>query len=138
MKIYTRRSRSIRHLILALVWFSLVVYQLFLGEPLGIRELLFVMAGGLFGYLFYSEWTHPYVVLKYDKFICGLWHKQSIDCDDIKSFEAKAGVLKVSSDKKTISVNMMRLSQKDREAIYERLMERMPEEEKNFREQNDL
>lgn len=138
MKIYTRRSRTIRHLILAILWFSFVVYQLYLGEALGPRELLFIMAAGLFAYLFYSEWTHPYVVLKYDKFICGIWSKKSLECDDIKSFEVKSGVLKVSTEDKSISVNLMRLTQKDRELIYERLKARMPEEEQNFREEHGL
>ncbi len=138
MKIYTRRARSIRHLILALLWLALVIYQLYLGLSIGPREVLFLLAAMVFGALFYWEWKTPYVSIEAKELKVGLFAKRKVDLSKVDSFEAKTGYLKIHSGSNTTVLNMMRLSQKDREQIYGVLKTKMPDEEESFRKDHAL
>ena len=138
MKIYTRRSRSIRNLIIALLWLSLVVYQVMEGISLGPKEMLFILAAMVFIGLFYIEWNRPYVEFEGGLLKVGIFSKRSMKLEEVESFEAKAGVLRVYSNSKNLPINMMRLSQEDRERIYEELRTKMPEEASSFLKDNQL
>lgn len=138
MKLYTRRNRSIRHLILAILWLSLVFYQIYIGLSLGLREYLFLGAALVFGGLFYWEWKTPYVKLEGETLSIGLFSSRSLTLSEVESFEAKTGYLKIHAGSKTVILNMMRLSQKDREQVYDILKTKRSEEEESFRKDHAL
>tara|TARA_B100001115_G_scaffold182991_1_gene180591 strand:+ start:3559 stop:3975 length:417 start_codon:yes stop_codon:yes gene_type:complete len=119
MEIFTRKSRVYRHLVLAGLWYAIVVYKVTSGIPLGPPDALFLLAGMSFSFLFYVEWKRPYVVIKDGVFSQGLFVKSSIKLDEIHEWQNRSGVLYLAGAKHKVKVLPSRISQSDMEQIYE-------------------
>ncbi len=138
MKIYTRRSRVYRNLVLSLVWFGIVIYKLIEGFDLNNADLFFILAGISFGFLFYMELSRPYITISGGHFTKGIFVKKSIKLSDIEEWRNESGVLCLAGEKKEVRVLPGRISQKDMEAIYEVLRAKHSDEEVAFREEHGL
>ncbi|MCR9153646.1 MAG: DUF986 family protein [Bacteroidetes bacterium] len=139
MKIYTRRSRVYRNLILGLIWFALMVSKFYSGEQeFGSSHLVYLLAGVIFLVLFYIELTRPYILIANGKLEQGIFIKSSINLKEIKEWQTRSGVLILSGDNAQVRIFPNRISQKDMEQIYELLKADKSPEEQEFRMNNDL
>jgi uncharacterized membrane protein YdbT with pleckstrin-like domain len=115
MKIYMRKSLVFRHLVLGLLWFGLLAYKYHLGQSFSAVDIFFVLAGILFIMLFYWERTKPYLTIEDGILRRG---KTSIPVKDIKEWKNKSGILLLRGNDIEIKLLPSRISQEDRERIY--------------------
>lgn len=138
MKIFTRKSRIYRNLVLALLWLGLLVYSLYAGEPFRARHIGYLFAGLVFAAWFYVELSRPYIVIEDGMITKGLFSKKSMALDDIEEWRPNSGVLVLAGKKKSLKIMPSRVSQVDMERIYEVLRARHTDEEADFRKEHGL
>lgn len=138
MEIYIRKSRIYRHLALALLWYGIIGYRLYLGIPLGSMDALALLAGMSFSFWFYVEWKRPYITIKDGVFRRGLFRKQSIALETIEEWQNQSGISYLAGAKKRVKIIPAMISQKDMERIYEVLRARESKEESAFAQKHEL
>lgn len=129
IEIYIRKSRIYRHILLALLWYSIIAYRIYLGIPLGGMDALAILAGMSFSFWFYVEWKRPYITIKEGHFQRGLFRKERIALKDINEWKNQKGVLYLNGAKKSVRVVPSMISQKDMERVYEVLTNKDNEQE---------
>ena len=138
MKIFTRKSRVYRNLILALLWFGLLAYRLYLGELFNAQHVGYFFAGLIFALWFYIELSRPYITIVEGIITKGLFSKKSMAIADIEEWQPRSGVLVLAGKKTNLRILPSRISQADMERIYEVLRAKQDDSELNFRKEHGL
>ncbi len=138
MKIFTRKSRVYRNLILGLVWFGLVAYRLNAGEEFGNMHILYIVVGMIFLFLFYMEFRNPYITIENGVLSQGFFSKNSIKLEEIEEWQTRAGMLILAGTTNKVKILPSRISQKDMERIYEVLRGPHPEDHKHGHQAKSL
>lgn len=119
MKIYTRKSRVYRNLILGLVWLALLVSKWYSNPELGGSHLVYALAALIFIGLAVVEMRKPYITIENGLLSQGLFAQNSIKLSEIEEWQSKAGILILAGKNHRIKILPSRISQKDMERIYE-------------------